>query len=220
MTGPTGNALRTGVLRALANRLAWNGLGPFFGLLLAANVCLAGVLSPADLKKVEDLRPMFAGLMGDLVQTSRRPDISGVDADCIKSTIQDLVEISQELSSYEYLITIEKDLTDLARTVRCGTSSSSRSTSRPTFSPANEKNWQRPPTGASDRLWAQPRYNRPFRWWIPPPGYLAPFARGSECRSQTSRRPPGRFVTQITRPVVHIGCIWPWSETMRCPRTC
>ena len=112
MTRPTGNALRTGVLRALANRLAWNGLGPFFGLLLAANVCLAGVLSPADLKKVEDLRPMFAGLMGDLVQTSRRPDISGVDADCIKSTIQDLVEISQELSSYEYLITIEKDLTD------------------------------------------------------------------------------------------------------------
>jgi hypothetical protein len=107
MTRPTGNALRTGAFRALANRLAWSGLG-----LLFANVCLAGVLSPADLKKVEDLRPMFAGLMGDLVQTSRRPDISGVDADCIKSTIQDLVEISQELSSYEYLITIEKDLTD------------------------------------------------------------------------------------------------------------
>jgi hypothetical protein len=55
---------------------------------------------------------MFAGLMGDLAQTSRRTDISAVDADCIKSTIQDLVEISQELSSYEYLITIEKDLTD------------------------------------------------------------------------------------------------------------
>jgi hypothetical protein len=51
-------------------------------------------------------------LMGDLVQTSRRTDISGVDADCIKSTIHDLIEISQELSSYEYLITIEKDLTD------------------------------------------------------------------------------------------------------------
>jgi len=46
------------------------------------------------------------------VQTSRRTDISGLDADCIKSTIRDLVEISQELSSYEYLITIEKDLTD------------------------------------------------------------------------------------------------------------
>jgi len=108
MTRPTGNASRIEAFRALANRLAWNG----FGLLLATNVCMAGVLSSADLKKVEDLKPMFTGLMGDLVQTSRRPDISGVDADCIKSTIQDLVEISQELSSYEYLITIEKDLTD------------------------------------------------------------------------------------------------------------
>jgi hypothetical protein len=108
MTRQMGNALRRGAFRALANRPAWNVLG----LLLATNTCWAGVLSPADLKKVEDLRPLFAGLMGDLVQTSRRTDISGVDADCIKSTIQDLVEISQELSSYEYLITIEKDLTD------------------------------------------------------------------------------------------------------------
>jgi hypothetical protein len=108
MRRQTGNALRTGTFRALLNRLAWIGSG----LLLATDVCLAGVLNQADLKRVEDLRPMFAGLMGDLVQTSRRPDISGVDADCIKSTIHDLIEISQELSSYEYLITIEKDLTD------------------------------------------------------------------------------------------------------------
>jgi hypothetical protein len=100
----TGN----GKLRGLVNWLAWHS----FGLLIATNVCSAGVLSQADLKKVEDLRPMFAGLMGDLVQTSRRSDISGVDAECIRSTIQNLVEISQELSSYEYLITIEKDLTD------------------------------------------------------------------------------------------------------------
>jgi hypothetical protein len=103
-----GNTSRNGRLRALVNRLAWNSVG----LLIATNACLAGVLSPAELKKVEDLRPMFAGLMGDLVQTSRRTDISGLDADCIKSTIRDLVEISQELSSYEYLITIEKDLSD------------------------------------------------------------------------------------------------------------
>jgi hypothetical protein len=104
----TANASRNGRLRRLVNWLAWNCCG----VLIATNWCLAGVLSQTDLKKVEDLRPMFAGLMGDLVQTSRRTDISGLDADCIKSTIQDLVEISQELSSYEYLITIEKDLTD------------------------------------------------------------------------------------------------------------
>ncbi|MBC9878640.1 hypothetical protein G8O24_14965 [Bradyrhizobium sp. INPA01-394B] len=89
-------------------------LGSLLGLLVATNVCLAGVLSQTDLKKVEDLRPMFATLMGDLVQTSKRTDISAVDADCVKSTIQNLVEISQELSSFEYLITIEKELTNVS----------------------------------------------------------------------------------------------------------
>lgn len=97
-------------VRALTARLAWSGIA----VLLATNAGVAGVLSQADLKRVEDLRPMFAGLMGDLVQTSKRPDISAVDADCVKSTIQNLVEISQELSSFEYLITIEKDLTNVS----------------------------------------------------------------------------------------------------------
>jgi hypothetical protein len=106
--------------RTLAARLAWQCLGlqclgvQCLGVLVATNVCLAGVLSQTDLKKVEDLRPMFASLMGDLVQTAKRPDISAVDADCVKSTFQNLVEISQELSSYEYLITIEKELTNVS----------------------------------------------------------------------------------------------------------
>ncbi|MCP3442383.1 hypothetical protein [Bradyrhizobium sp. CCGUVB14] len=99
----------TATARALIARLAW----PCLALLVATNVCIAGVLSQADLKRLEDLKPMFAGLMGDLVQTSKRPDISAVDADCVKSTIQNLVEISQELSSFEYLITIEKELTNV-----------------------------------------------------------------------------------------------------------
>lgn len=96
--------------RAIATRLGWQCLG----LLVATKICMAGVLSPADLKKVEDLRPMFAGLMADLVQTSKRTDIPAVDADCVKSTVQNLFEISQELSSFEYLITIEKELTNVS----------------------------------------------------------------------------------------------------------
>lgn len=94
----------------LAARLGWPGLA----LLFATNMCAAGVLSPGELKKVEDLRPMFAGLMGDLIQTAKRPDVSAIDAECVRSTIQNLVEISQELSSYEYLITIEKELTNVS----------------------------------------------------------------------------------------------------------
>jgi len=49
--------------------------------------------------------------MTDLVQTSK-PDISTADADCITSTIRELLQISKELSSYEYLITIEKEIKD------------------------------------------------------------------------------------------------------------
>ena len=81
------------------------------GAVLAATAaCGAGVLNQGDFQKVQDLRPMFVNLMGDLVQTSKRPDISSADAECVKATIQELLQISQELSSYEYLITIEKDL--------------------------------------------------------------------------------------------------------------
>lgn len=109
MKRQTDSIARFAAARRMAVPVAWQGIC----LLVATNLCLAGVLSQADLKKVETLRPMFAGLMGDLVQTSKRGDISAVDADCVKLTIQNLAEISQELSSYEYLITIEKELTEV-----------------------------------------------------------------------------------------------------------
>ena len=78
--------------------------------LLATTPCGADVLSPSDFQKVQDLKPMFLNLMGDLVQTSKRTDISRADAECVQATIQELLQIAQELSSYESLITIEKDL--------------------------------------------------------------------------------------------------------------
>lgn len=110
MKWPADNITLAAAARVVANGLAWQCLG----LLVATQMCLAGVLSPADLKRVEDLRPKFAGLMADLVQTSKRTDIPAVDADCVKATVQNLVEISQELSSFEYLITIEKELTSVS----------------------------------------------------------------------------------------------------------
>jgi hypothetical protein len=81
-------------------------------ILLASGVCRSGVLTESDMKKVEDIKPLFQNLMGDLVQTSKRSDLSSGDADCVKSTIRELLQISDELSSYEYLITIEREMTD------------------------------------------------------------------------------------------------------------
>jgi len=81
-------------------------------LVLAPDVSRSGVLTESDFKKVETIKPLFQGLMMDLVQTSKRSDISSGDADCVMSTIRELLQISEELSSYEYLITIEKEITD------------------------------------------------------------------------------------------------------------
>jgi hypothetical protein len=71
-----------------------------------------GVLSESDFKRVETIKPLFQNLMIDLLQTSRRTDISASDSECVTSTIRELLQISEELSSYEYLITIEKEITD------------------------------------------------------------------------------------------------------------
>jgi hypothetical protein len=99
-------------VRALPASAKSLGLGLAI-ILIGTNVSGSGVLSESDVKKVEDLKPLFQNLMGDLVQTSRRSDLSSGDAECVKSTVRELLEISQELSSYEYLITIEKDMTDV-----------------------------------------------------------------------------------------------------------
>jgi hypothetical protein len=81
-------------------------------ILLTPALSSSGVLTESDFKKVEDIKPLFKNLMADLVQTSKRPDISSGDADCINSTMRELLQISDELSSYEYLITIEKEMSD------------------------------------------------------------------------------------------------------------
>src|SRR6202171_4191475 len=106
--------VRNSALMVASRACGWmQSLG--FGLaipLLASDAPNSGVLSESDFKKVEEIKPLFQNLMGDLVQTSERPDISSGDADCIKSTIRELLQISEELSSYEYLITIEKEMND------------------------------------------------------------------------------------------------------------
>jgi len=81
-------------------------------LLLAPGVSSSAVLTENDFRKVETIKPLFQNLMGDLVQTMKRPEISTGDAECINSTVRELLQISEELSSYEYLITIEKEITD------------------------------------------------------------------------------------------------------------
>ena len=80
--------------------------------LFLPSVCCAGILSESDFRQAESLKPLFANLMNDLVETAKRPDVSSGDAGCINEIIRELLQISEELASYDYLITMEKDLTD------------------------------------------------------------------------------------------------------------
>jgi hypothetical protein len=89
------------------------------GLVVALLLPLAaygGVLSDSDLQKVEALKPLFASLMNDLSQAARRSDVAAGDVNCINLTIQELLQISDELASYEYLIAMDKDLSDFGAT--------------------------------------------------------------------------------------------------------
>lgn len=78
--------------------------------LVLPSVSHGGVLSEADLKKVDALKPLFATLMGDLAQSARRTDVAPGDINCINATIQEFLQISDELASYEYLIAMDRDI--------------------------------------------------------------------------------------------------------------
>ena len=94
---------------ALARRCVFS-LGVIAALLPAASK--AGVLSESDLQRVEALKPLFANLMSDLSQTAKRSDVAAADASCINATIQELLQISDELASYEYLIGMDREIKD------------------------------------------------------------------------------------------------------------
>jgi hypothetical protein len=114
VAAPKRTCARLGRFLGAARRVT---IAPF--LLRAATIMsistesYGGVLSESDFKKVETVKPLFQSLMVDLVQTSKRTDISASDAECVTSTMRELLQISEELSSYEYLITIEKEINDV-----------------------------------------------------------------------------------------------------------
>jgi len=72
----------------------------------------AGVLDASDLTRIARIKPSFIELMTDVSQYAQRPDLSRGDGECIKATLQGLVQISEELRTYEHLITIEGELND------------------------------------------------------------------------------------------------------------
>jgi hypothetical protein len=93
-----------GTLSAIAMLLAVSAWG--------AGPVLARVLDDGDLQRISAIKTSFTDVMMDVGQSSQRPDLSSGDRECISSTLRELLQISEELKSYEYLITIETELKD------------------------------------------------------------------------------------------------------------
>lgn len=73
----------------------------------------ARVLTDVDLQRISTIKKLSIEVMTDVTMLSRRPDLSATDSDCIKSILRTLMQVSEELQSYEYLITIENQLNDV-----------------------------------------------------------------------------------------------------------
>lgn len=71
----------------------------------------ARVLGDSDLEKISSIKASFTEVVTDIVQSSRRPDLSTQESECMSSILRELLQISEELKSYEYLMTIESQLT-------------------------------------------------------------------------------------------------------------
>src|SRR5689334_10577924 len=72
----------------------------------------ARVLTEADLENISRIRAGFAEVVTDMSQALRRTDLPASETECVQSVLQELMQIAEELSSYEHLITIEQQIGD------------------------------------------------------------------------------------------------------------
>jgi hypothetical protein len=92
-------------------------LAALLGLLVSGMVLYpakARILDDKDFEKISEIRTLFVNLTNDIGQSLKRTDIPVGETDCMRTTLQDLVRASDELGSYEYLITIESQMSDFS----------------------------------------------------------------------------------------------------------
>ena len=73
----------------------------------------ARVLTGDELERIATIRTSFTRLLMEIAQVAKRPDLSDAENECVNSVFRELMQTSEELGSYEYLITIETELTDV-----------------------------------------------------------------------------------------------------------
>ena len=99
-------------LRRSAFRPLWAIVSALLFVASLQNSAPARVLDESDLARIARIKPSFIEVVTDVSQSLQRPDLSSGDSECIRSTLRALTQISEELRTYEYLITIEGELSD------------------------------------------------------------------------------------------------------------
>jgi hypothetical protein len=99
-----------------ATRLAsWLLVAALTVFVTAQGLVEARVLEQKDLEIIAQIKASatsLKSLMIDMGQSLTRLDLSSAESECLKSALGDLQQISQELASYEYLLTIETEIPD------------------------------------------------------------------------------------------------------------
>ncbi len=72
----------------------------------------ASALNDRDIENVSQIERSFRSVMRELTEALQSPNVVPAETECIRNTLQDLAQASDELSKYEYLITIEKQIRD------------------------------------------------------------------------------------------------------------
>jgi hypothetical protein len=72
----------------------------------------ARVINEQDLQKISEINTILASLTNDIAQALKRTAAPSAESDCLKSIQQEVVQTSQELSSYQYLLNIVSEMDD------------------------------------------------------------------------------------------------------------
>jgi hypothetical protein len=78
----------------------------------SATFTKARVISEKDLEKISEIKTIFTSLTNDIAQALKQAGVSGPESDCLKSIQRDVVQTSDELLSYQYLLALVSDMDD------------------------------------------------------------------------------------------------------------
>jgi len=78
----------------------------------SATLAKARVINEQDLQKISEINTIFASLANYIAQALKQAAASSDESDCLKSIQQEVVQTSQELSSYQYLLNIVSEMDD------------------------------------------------------------------------------------------------------------